>query len=62
MCLTSTALAAFLSLIGPSHVTLGDDVIIVHATTADAVWTARGETWCTDAPRQPVKTTHAKKH
>jgi len=61
MCLTSAALAAFLTIIGPSHVTLGDDVIIVHATDADAVWTATDGIWCTSAPRQPLKAKNRKK-
>lgn len=61
MCLSAAALAAFLTILGPDHVTLGDDMIIVHAAEADAVWSAHEALWCTAAPRQPVKTHHRKK-
>jgi len=60
MCLSSAALAAFLSILGPEHVTLGDGTVTVHAEQRDAVWRARGEQWCTDAPRQPLKAKYRK--
>ena len=55
MCLTSAALAAFLTLIGPETVTLGDDRIVVHASARDAHWVAVSDSaedrWCTMAPQ-----------
>lgn len=60
MCISSIALAAFLSILGPDAVTLGDDVIIVHAEQSDAVWTARNDQWCTNAPKQPLRAKYRK--
>ncbi|MEL7100271.1 MAG: hypothetical protein AAGM84_15710 [Pseudomonadota bacterium] len=61
MCLSSAALAAFLSILGPDNVTLGDATVTVHAEQSDAVWTARADQWCTLAPRQPLKAKYRKK-
>ncbi|MEO0486528.1 MAG: hypothetical protein AAF092_11510 [Pseudomonadota bacterium] len=55
MCLSTSALALFLTLIGPERVTLGETRMIVHATTTEAHWVLRtgGEVdmWCTMAPQ-----------
>ncbi|WP_147126640.1 hypothetical protein [Shimia ponticola] len=51
MCISSAALAAFLTLVGVDHVELGDDRVVVKATTRDAHWVADGDLWCTMAPQ-----------
>ena len=51
MCLTSAALAVFLTLVGPSAVSLGEDRVIVHAQSRDAHWVAVESRWCTMAPQ-----------
>ncbi|MGR3491392.1 MAG: hypothetical protein ACU0DW_04985 [Shimia sp.] len=56
MCISGAALAAFLTLIGPDQVTMEADRVIVHAATQDALWVARGEEWCTDAPQRDAAT------
>lgn len=49
MCLTTEALMLFLSLLPPEIVETGEDRIVVRAEVRDAVWTPRGEKWCTAA-------------
>ena len=53
MCISTAALAAFLTLIGAEHVSTETDRVIVHATTADAHWVAapEGDLWCAMAPQ-----------
>lgn len=58
MCLTTSALALFLTLVGPENVSPEDGRMIVHATTRDAHWVIQtGAThknediWCTMAPQ-----------
>lgn len=51
MCLSTAALAAFLTLISNADMTREADSITVHASERDAVWVARSsDMWCTDAP------------
>ncbi len=50
MCLTTEALLLFLNLLPPEIIEMGHDRITVRAETRDAVWIARGDKWCTDAP------------
>lgn len=51
MCLTPQALFLFLSLLPQEIVDRGPDRITVRAELRDAVWLAKGETWCTGAPQ-----------
>jgi aromatic ring-opening dioxygenase catalytic subunit (LigB family) len=51
MCLTTEALALFLNLIAFDLVDLQPDRIVVRAETRDTHWVARGDRWCTMAPR-----------
>lgn len=53
MCLTTAALAAFLTLIGVDKVTTEPDRITVHAEADDVLWIAGlGEDiWCTLGPQ-----------
>ncbi|SEJ51446.1 hypothetical protein SAMN05421762_1216 [Pseudooceanicola nitratireducens] len=51
MCLTTQALMLFMNLLPPEIVELGDDRIIVRAETRDAIWVAKGDEWCTNAPK-----------
>ncbi|MEM7296085.1 MAG: hypothetical protein AAF330_05585 [Pseudomonadota bacterium] len=55
MCLTASALAAFMTLIGVANVSLGEDHITIHATNGDVGWTNTGAVWCTEAPRIDAK-------
>lgn len=50
MCLTTQALLLFLSLLPPDIVEMGKSQVIVRAETRDAIWTAKGDKWCTSAP------------
>lgn len=51
MCLTTEALAVFLTLIISTEMTMSEDRIIVHATARDAHWVLTGDKWCTMAPQ-----------
>ncbi|MEM9438479.1 MAG: hypothetical protein AAGA15_15740 [Pseudomonadota bacterium] len=55
MCLSTAALAAFLTLVGADNVSSETDRIIVHAETQDAHWVAQTvadeDIWCTMAPQ-----------
>ncbi|SDI19974.1 hypothetical protein [Aliiruegeria lutimaris] len=51
MCLTTEALLLFINLLSPQIVEIADDRVIIHAETRDAVWEARADQWCTQAPR-----------
>ncbi|MEM6726979.1 MAG: hypothetical protein AAF618_00640 [Pseudomonadota bacterium] len=55
MCLTTTALAMFLNLVGSPHISQEPGRIIVHAETRDAHWvmqpSAADDVWCTMAPQ-----------
>jgi hypothetical protein len=51
MCLTAEALFLFLSILPPEIVEISDTRITVAAETRDAVWRAKGDEWCTSAPR-----------
>ncbi|MEL6608852.1 MAG: hypothetical protein AAFO58_06890 [Pseudomonadota bacterium] len=52
MCISSAALAAFLTVIGAEHVSLGDDRVIVNAEVRGAQWVANeDDMWCTMAPQ-----------
>ena len=51
MCLTTEALLLFINLLSPQIVELHDDKVVIHAEARDAVWEARADKWCTEAPR-----------
>ncbi|MCC1493133.1 hypothetical protein [Cognatishimia sp. F0-27] len=51
MCLTAAAFAAFLNIIAFDRIEQQDGRVIVHATTREAHWVARGDEWCTMAPQ-----------
>lgn len=51
MCLSTAALATFLSIIADADMTRERDSITIHATERDAIWAAAGpDSWCTEAP------------
>lgn len=52
MCLSTAALALFLTLVGDNHVSTEPGRIIIAAATRDAHWVATdGDLWCTMAPQ-----------
>jgi len=55
MCLSTVALAAFLTLVGADHVSTEENRVIVHAETSDAHWVVQTvkdeDIWCTMAPQ-----------
>lgn len=51
MCLSTSALILFISLLPPEIISDAPGQITVHATTRDAVWQVRGDLWCTERPR-----------
>ncbi|UWQ18414.1 hypothetical protein [Jannaschia sp. M317] len=52
MCLTASALAMFLTLIGPEVISAEPGRYTIRSDTRDVHWIASGETWCTDGPQQ----------
>ena len=60
MCLSPAALAAFLTILGPEVVTMGETLVTVHADAGDTVWVATDDTWCTEAPRSGLQQALAK--
>lgn len=50
MCLTSEALALFLTMIGAGVVTTEETLVTVHATEGDVEWRIVEDKWCTSAP------------
>lgn len=51
MCLTTEALALFLSLFPAEMIEKSPGQIVFHAETRDAIWKANGDKWCTHAPQ-----------
>jgi len=54
MCISSAALALFLTVLGPEMVSSEPGLYIVHAEVGDAHWVQRKDhedMWCTDAPQ-----------
>ncbi|WP_172299977.1 hypothetical protein [Pseudoruegeria sp. HB172150] len=51
MCLTTEALLTFLALLPQERIEVSSERIVIHAEVRDAVWEARGEDWCTKAPK-----------
>ena len=50
MCLSTQALALFISLLDPQLVETEGPRVTIHATDRDAVWVYHEDQWCTDAP------------
>lgn len=51
MCISPQALFLFLSLLPAEIVERSESRIVVRAELRDAVWLARGDEWCTQAPQ-----------
>lgn len=51
MCMTLTALIAFLNLIGPDMVTSEPGRFIIHAAYGDVTWVENDAEWCTMGPQ-----------
>ncbi len=51
MCISLEALTLFLALLPSEIVTHEVDRITVHAELRDAVWLAKDDKWCTEAPK-----------
>ena len=51
MCLTTQALALFLSLLPADRIETGDHGVTINADAGPATWTLVADKWCTEAPQ-----------